>query len=262
MKYFVVSDVHGFYTLMYNALENAGFFREKEPCKLVVCGDLLDRGCEAVKMQEFMMELLKQNKLIFIRGNHEDLMLCMLDDIIDNPIAFATGSSYHIRNGTFDTALQLSGMDASQALRSYRDFVFKTRQSAFCKNLIPESVNYYETENYVFVHGWIPSKTRKFPGKETIYEYDSDWRSATPSAWREARWFNGMKLAGKHNVIEPSKTIVCGHWHTSYGHATFEGRGAEFDCDADFSPYIEKGIIALDGCVAYSHQVNCIVLEE
>lgn len=44
MKYYVIADVHGFYTETVAALEEAGFFAETEPCKLIVCGDMLDRG--------------------------------------------------------------------------------------------------------------------------------------------------------------------------------------------------------------------------
>ena len=54
MKYYVVSDVHGFYTPMVSALREAGFFTDTEANKLIVCGDILDRGTEAVKVQEFM----------------------------------------------------------------------------------------------------------------------------------------------------------------------------------------------------------------
>ena len=63
-------------------------------------------------------------------------------------------------------------------------------------------------------------------------------------------------------VTEAGKTIVCGHWHTSYGHSKFEGKGTEFGKDADFSPYIAPGIIALDACTARSGIVNYIVIED
>ena len=79
--------------------------------------------------------------------------------------------------------------------------------------------------------------------------------------WNYARWFNGMEVAHK-GVIEPNKTIVCGHWNSSYGHSVIEGKCSEFGSDADFSPYYGKGIIALDACTAISTKVNCIVLDD
>ena len=50
--------------------------------------------------------------------------------------------------------------------------------------------------------------------------------------------------------------------HTSYGHSKFEGKGSEFDADADFSPYYAPGIIALDACTVISGKVNVVVLED
>lgn len=38
MKYYVVSDVHGFYSRLRAALTDAGFFADTEPHKLVVLG--------------------------------------------------------------------------------------------------------------------------------------------------------------------------------------------------------------------------------
>ena len=32
--------------------------------------------------------------------------------------------------------------------------------------------------------------------------------------------------------------------------------------DADFSPFIDDGIIALDACTAYSGFVNCVVIDD
>lgn len=68
--------------------------------------------------------------------------------------------------------------------------------------------------------------------------------------------------AARQGVIAPHKTIVCGHWHTSYGHARIEGVGSELGADADFSPCRAAGIIALDACTARSHRVNCVVIED
>ena len=63
-------------------------------------------------------------------------------------------------------------------------------------------------------------------------------------------------------VIEKNKTIICGHWHCSYGHANYENKGGEFDDDSDFTPYYSDGIIAIDACTAVSGKVNCIVIDD
>ena len=66
MKYYVVSDIHGYYTCLEQALKEAGFFDEKEPHKLIVCGDLLDRGSEANRLIDFMLDLMDKDRLIVI----------------------------------------------------------------------------------------------------------------------------------------------------------------------------------------------------
>lgn len=73
MRYYVVSDVHGFYTPLIQALTDAGFFDDTEPHKLIVLGDLMDCGRDAVKIQDFILEQMEKDAVILIRGNHEDL---------------------------------------------------------------------------------------------------------------------------------------------------------------------------------------------
>ena len=265
MRYYVVSDVHGFYTHLIEALENAGFFEDKEPHKLIVCGDMMDRGNEAVEMQEFMLKLLSEDKLIFIRGNHEDLFVSMLDDLKQSRFGFYFGTSHHVSNGTWSTALQLTGVSDNDATENYEDFINQVKETDFYKKLIPASVDYYETPNYIFVHGWIPCFTEKMPAwyrKGRHYNFNQEWRDVPKENWDAARWFNGMELAEKHHIVEPNKTIVCGHWHASYGHSVIAKKCSEFDEDADFSPYYGNGVIGIDTCTAHTRQVNCLLIED
>ena len=61
--------------------------------------------------------------------------------------------------------------------------------------------------------------------------------------------------------IEPNKTIVCGHFHTSWGHHR-KDKSPEWGKGANFEPYYSDGIIAIDGCTAYTGKVNILVLED
>ena len=110
MRYYVTTDIHGFYTPLIAALTKAGFFADSAPHKLVILGDLFDRGKEALELQTFLSELLDQDKVILIRGNHEDLF--------EELVTIDTGLPYrhHVDNGTYDTALQLTGFDPRLAL--------------------------------------------------------------------------------------------------------------------------------------------------
>ncbi len=94
---------------------------------------------------------------------------------------------------------------------------------------------------------------------EAVLIYRDDWRDASPSSWQDARWINGIDAV---KSCPAEKTVLCGHWHCSYGHAKYEHRGSPFGPDADFSPYRAPGVIALDACTAFSGRVNVVILED
>ena len=67
MRYYVVADTHGFYTPMKKALEEAGFFADETPHKLIMLGDIMDRGKEAKELQAFILDLMDKDMFILIR---------------------------------------------------------------------------------------------------------------------------------------------------------------------------------------------------
>ncbi len=262
MRIYTIADPHGFLDEMKQALAEKGFFDDPEG-KLLICGDVLDRGKQAVEMVDFLMELSKQDRLIFVKGNHEDLLLRCLQDISGGDLyEIAVGVSYQVHNGTWDTLVQLSGLEERMAFRFPEEVVRRVMASPFYETLLPHAVDYYEPKGapYIFVHGWIP--VTEIDYKPYVkYEYDPDWRQADPDKWYKARWFNGMDMACRKHIWEPEKTIVCGHFHTSWGHAMIEKACSEWGKDADFSPFVAEGIIALDACTAHSGRINCMVFE-
>lgn len=256
MRYFVTADPHGFFTIMHDALIAQGFDEENPEHKLIVCGDLMDRGKEARKMQSYILSLLEKNKVILIRGNHEDLMLDMIEDMkIGDP--FSLIYSHHASNKTLDTALQLTGAKKRELFDDIMTLASSIAATPFVRKIIPQMLNFYETEHYVFVHGWIPYSV------DPEYGYCAkELTDATEADWAAARWENGMSLAIECGVKIPNKTIVCGHWHTSFGHKLVGKIKDEFGTDEDFSPFYAKGIIALDACTSHSKKVNCIVIDD
>ena len=55
MRYYVVADVYGYYTQMKSAIEKAGFFSDPTLHKLIMLGDIFDRGHEAKQVQQFVL---------------------------------------------------------------------------------------------------------------------------------------------------------------------------------------------------------------
>ena len=252
-KFFVVSDIHGYFDEFKKALDEAGYDENNTEHFIISCGDNWDRGSQPIEVMEF---LSSKERVVLVKGNHESL----LDECCECGEAYT--HDYH--NGTFDTICEFGG--AGEGI-SFRQCCINTimRTGEFLNKM----VNYFETKNYIFVHGWIPVKCNdelpSYYTKNRKFEFNPDWRSANQDEWEQARWLNGIKMASE-GFIEPGKTIVCGHWHCSYGHFMKSTKTdnwiSEFGEDACFEPFHDKGIIAIDGCTAHTGKVNVLVLED
>lgn len=254
MRYYVTSDIHSYFTKLKNTLTKTGFFEDKEPHKLIICGDLFDEGFEALALQDFIVDLLEKDQVILVKGNHDDLALDLVQDWLEEK-----DKRHHFSNGTINTVCQLTHKNIIDLYLNGKvgDLFADT---ALITNILPAMVNYFETDHYIFVHGWIPFNPDNFAEGKRAY-YDENWRNADENSWKEAYWENGI-IAAHKGIIEEGKTIVCGHCHCSFGHSYYEKEGTEFDENANFNPYYAEGIIAIDACTVHSGKVNCLVLED
>lgn len=241
MKYFVLADVHSFYDNTIDTLSASGFDIDNKEHRVILCGDMLDRGSKPRETLSFFQNL--GDRFYYVRGNHEDLLFDCANEIL----RCETPSAHHFSNGTVDTICKLCKMTKTQLLRyvyaqSIPPFVTKSIMPIL-KWIDGKSVDFIELDNYVFVHGWIPTN-------------QNDWRQGD---WNAARWAHGSK-EWHDGAKLPGKTIVCGHWHCSEANYIYHHDGKnEFD---NFSPFMDDGIIALDACTAYSGIVNCLVIEK
>jgi serine/threonine protein phosphatase 1 len=248
-KLFVVSDVHSFCSELKVHLAKAGFDAENENHWLIVCGDAFDRGDESEEMLHFLMSLERK---ILVRGNHDTL----LEDCCKR--GYAQGHDFS--NGTAKTIYDIGNAGAGNDFSKCCELTLMKTQAY--RDIL---VNYFETKNYIFVHGWIPCEEYEAENKPwwqngKVYRYNPDWRNCNDVEWESAQWCNGVKQA-MDGIIEPDKTIVCGHWHCSYGHY-IDGECEDQYENAIWEPYYTKGCIAIDRCTAYTGEVNVLVLED
>ena len=256
MKLFVVSDIHSFYEPFRKALDAAGFDKDNKEHYLIVCGDCFDRGPDSVRLLHFLMQLERK---ILIRGNHDQL----LEDCCKREFP----NSFDRSNGTVQTIQDFGGSPLP------RDFAGCCRLTynklAAYRNLL---VNYFETENYIFVHSWIPTLVTSEKASKPWYQngkhftFKEDWRTATVDEWEEAMWGNPFYRA-QDGLNKTGKTIVFGHWHCSFGYCLNENKDwqySEFDETACWEPYQnnQQGIIGIDRCTAHTGEVNILVLKD
>ena len=242
MKIFAVSDLHSFFNETQEALSAAGFNPEDENHLLVVCGDAFDRGPDSVKMLEWLLSL---ERLVYVKGNHDILIQDMLKR------GYALWHDRH--NGTEKTFYHLANEYAND-IYAHVDAYTKVRD--VFQPLYDNMVNYFETKHYVFCHGFLPTVET-----ENGVKINRQWRRTSQKNWDAAMWLNGMGMVD-YGLYLKGKTIVVGHWHTSWGHSQFEGK-PEWDEGADFSPfYYEDKLIRIDACTAHTGKVNVLVLED
>ena len=264
MKYFIVADVHSYYDELMKALNEAGWTNSEDQC-FVSLGDLCDRGPDTIKCLEFVNSI-PANRKILIRGNHEDLM--------ESAICRKQFLMHDLHNGTVKTAdaiAKYEGFDPPNKKRTYQDnktILDKVKTSNLWNDYVNSTVDFVEIGKNIFVHGWIPCDVEykdPWKGDDTKYIKNPNWRKGD---WKDARWVNGMR-AWSDGVKIKGKTIWCGHWHTSWGHCHLHNDGVEFPENnvegskqkAHFGPFKDTGICAMDACTAFSHEVNCEVLD-
>lgn len=241
-KYFVVSDVHSFYSIMMRELENSGFEIDNKEHIVILCGDAFDRGSEAEKMFQFLKDMKSQDRLIYIRGNHEDLLLKLLDS------KYPSQHDYH--NRTVETMMQIGHVSRDLISMGFDYCVERVKATGLYDFVKENTVDYFEGNHYIFVHGYVP----------TI----SNWRDAKAWMWDDARWSNGVDDF-VYDTRDFGKNIVVGHWHCNWARDKFKPEEEKWK---DFSPYKLKSvvgdnsIIAIDACVAYSGKINVLVLNE
>lgn len=249
MKYFVTSDVHSFYSILISSLEGAGFEIDNPSHILVIAGDLFDRGEESAECLQFVKTLAAQNRFIYIRGNHEDLLFDCVRDI-ERKIYIGY---HHISNGTISTISHLTGISEFDLIYETTHYSSKIREKLqeVLQFIEETSVDYYELGDYIIVHGWLPTISDKV---------DPNWKTGD---WDEARWKNGMEEWSKNYTL-PEKTVVCGHWHTSWGWSHLRRQYKEWNPKSKtcFKPFIDNGIVALDACVAYTSKLNVVVIDQ
>lgn len=283
-KFFVVADIHSYFDQMQKALNLAGFDIKNPEHTLIVCGDIFDRGNQSKEIYDFLKNKMPEDRLILIRGNHEDLFLDLVNKDFPEKNDF--------QNQTTKTFCHLAGYDdrimniesvqlySRLPINQLSEYIYKSWQDI--KKKVKESdvytwlksdkwLNYYEYKNFIFVHSFIPTLIRK----EFIYLYrmnlinDDDtrylvynpkWRKATDIQWQQARWLNPVNAfrSGCFDIDkEDNKILVCGHYNVDYFHSTFENSQIK-----NYNIYFGDNLIGIDGCTTLTHHVNVLVIDE
>jgi hypothetical protein len=252
MKNFVVSDIHDHYDLLMEALDRNGFDINNNNHRLIVCGDAFYSGPQPGELFLFLRELSERGRLIFIYGNHDI-------ELLDN----LRGRRFTRPANRRCVELIVAYLTGQTGLTD-EELVSECERLRFTRFLAETPVWYYENEDYVFTHGFIPTKKNA---------YRPDWREATEKEWRTAASRgDAMALSLGYGIREPQKKIVCGHYSAARCYlmkdATYEDWDNKIYKDVSkvppegFKPFYGESFIAVDQSVKKTGFINCIILEE
>jgi len=234
LKYFVISDIHGFYEPMITSLNKAKYDQNNPDHHLIVLGDMFDRGPDSDKVLEFIYPLYQSQKATIIIGNHDTFLLEFLQNDFSKVFFNMT---YNAFGTTLDALSQLDPLE-SDLDKAYAKI---HARYPFLKDWLASLPYYYELGDYVFVHGGIDGGML-------------DWKSMMGP--KDFIWKREYELPRI-----PNKIVVAGHTRV----ATIRKRTHNYNLlflhnPEYFDILYEEGKILIDRFVEVSQELNVLVL--
>jgi serine/threonine protein phosphatase 1 len=139
---------------------------------VVVLGDVIDRGPGSKQVVDRLLQLSRECRLVFILGNHEEMLLDALTEVSDDSVV--TG---WLQYGGAETLMSYGGNPEKIPVEHLEFF--------------RSAINFLETDRDIFIH--------------------ANLQPGVPLDRQQVEWLRWTHLTG-HEVPQPSgKRIVCGH---------------------------------------------------
>ena len=143
-----IGDVHGCLTALDTLLESVGL----QPADaLIFLGDYVDRGPDSRGVIERLIELSARPNTVFLRGNHD----LWMENARENESWFRTWLDRNV-----------GGRQTLQSYGSFADIPLSHWQ------FLDDLVEYYETENEIFVHGAVDAEEELFDQHQQVLLWD------------------------------------------------------------------------------------------
>lgn len=99
----VIGDIHGGYKALLQVMERANVTSEDH---LIFLGDYVDGWSESEKVVDYLLQLRESHNCIFLRGNHETLLVKWLETGIENKLWEGNGGDASIKSYSLDNITQ------------------------------------------------------------------------------------------------------------------------------------------------------------
>lgn len=155
---YVIGDIHGMYESLHRLILKIAEHRQQQlnhtstPAELVFVGDYIDRGPDSMNVLLEVIDLVRNvnrkprlfSKVVALKGNHEDLMLCSYDNDI-----FA-----------LHTWLDIGGVQTLESFDTTVDGFFEDIDPAIIK-FMRDMPTYYEAGKVCIAHAGLSDPSLK-----------------------------------------------------------------------------------------------------
>lgn len=171
-KFIAIGDIHGCSQSIVALLEK---LQDHDDRKIIFVGDYIDRGPDSKKVVDHLLEFKQDHDCVFLRGNHEQMLLDAYEhNNLDLWLMNGGKSTLESYGATYDNLTLPEG---------HIDFYHSTKM-------------YYDTDDFFFVHaGLSPAKT--------IADAVEDEAEVKEFLWERSH-LNAFETAWE-------KTVVFGH---------------------------------------------------
>lgn len=237
MKYFVMSDIHGHYKEMMKALKETDFDMNNPHHKLIINGDMFDRGNQSKEVFEFLYPLNQTEKAIILKGNHE----LFLEEFLNGDKKSVEFNCTY--NGFKKTLLSfIPDYDNISFVEAYKKL---DKQYPYLKEWLFNLPFYFETKKYVITHAGLD-----------FSKGDFKLGNFKKAVWTKPERFFEINLVKEFNF---KKIVVVGHRFTCRLRSYFN----LLDKDNNSIYYHgDNQKIGIDGGCYHSKRINVFEIDE
>jgi serine/threonine protein phosphatase 1 len=197
-----IGDIHGCHTQLVSLLNVLEPFQNRNDVKWVFLGDYVDRGPDVKSVISHLLHFREKNDCVFIKGNHEDMMLTS---------DYSSDHIYHwMNNGGFDTLQSYGNISRFKDIpKEHMDFFYSLAMN-------------YETDVHFFVHAGV------HPAMELDKQDEQDML-----------WIRKTFLGSNHDW---GKIIVHGHSIETLDKPIIRSNRINLDTGCVFGGHLTAGI--------------------
>ncbi|MEX0726475.1 MAG: metallophosphoesterase family protein [Planctomycetaceae bacterium] len=177
---FAIGDIHGCDVALETLLSKLGL-TSADTC--VVLGDVIDRGPDSKRAIELLIELQKTCRLIFLMGNHEEMLF-------DTLAGGVWAQNWPLYGG--DAMLQSYGGRLDQIPEEHLEF-------------LRSGLNFFEAGDNIFVHANLE------PGVP-LERQSTEWLRWTKLTGQEKPYAEGKRVICGHTALREGKPSVFPGW--------------------------------------------------